>query len=288
VAALVKRGVLREHTFLNDADAVLLTRNPAGLATALKKISSAGNARMKVPLPAAHLWIADPLADWVGIFSSHPSMSDRVDVLSRMSGEISPEMLSKAEEAGVEYANRRKEPEFIRGSLSGGSKAPFDRLRANGSSNEIWGKGKGEGSVFRAAQKSLFSDHFLVHEKDTEIAEMKVDFNVPMGGWTAEFTDYYAEEEWPGRFALKSGGSVLARAEKIGLALSSLNLTYLNKPLYLKAHLQEHRFDILEGDQTIGSVYFSVDNTHEVEVEVPSGFPLALTLFILWLVLIRK
>ncbi len=80
----------------------------------------------------------------------------------------------------------------------------------------------------------------------------------------------------------------MARAERIGLALSSLTLTYLNKPLSLKAHMQERRFDILEGEQKIGSVSFSGDFIHAVQAVFPSSVPLPLTLFILWLVLIRK
>jgi heat shock protein HtpX len=269
VAVFIKRGLLREHTFLNDADAVLLTRNPAGLATALKKISSAGNAKMKVHLPTAHLWIADPLSGWLDIFSSHPSLSERVDVLSRMSGGVSPEILSEAEKSGMQYAKRRKD--------SGLSGVSLDR---------IWGKGKGESSEFRVVQKSFFSDIFLVYENGSEITEMKVDFTLQKGEWSAQFSDFQVEAEGPGKFVLKSGGTVMARAEKIGLALSSLNVTFLNKPLSLKAHMQQLRFDILESDQKIGAVSFSGGFSQAVQADVPSGFPLALSIFILWLVLI--
>jgi heat shock protein HtpX len=106
VGTLFLRAVSREQEFLADADAALLTRYPAGLARALAKIGVAGNARMEVNPALAHLYIVNPRSRGDGfldrILSSHPPIEERIDLLARMGG-VTPTMLEKAQQAGVEF-----------------------------------------------------------------------------------------------------------------------------------------------------------------------------------------
>jgi len=86
IATIIKLAISRKREFLADADSALLTRYPAGLASALEKIS-----KDKEPLEAAnkateHLYIVNPLtkSSLNNMFSTHPSIEDRVKALKTM------------------------------------------------------------------------------------------------------------------------------------------------------------------------------------------------------------
>ncbi len=100
----IYRAVSREREFLADANAVLLTRNPAGLAQALAKLNVAGHAKMPVNPATANLYIVNPLPAghrfWDRLLSSHPPVEERINMLGRMGG-VTPEMLERAREAVI-------------------------------------------------------------------------------------------------------------------------------------------------------------------------------------------
>lgn len=88
IASLIRMAVSRKREFLADASSAELTRYPAGLAAALRKI-----AEDKEPLEAAnkataHLYIANPLLDHKGklnrLFSTHPPIEERIAALEKM------------------------------------------------------------------------------------------------------------------------------------------------------------------------------------------------------------
>jgi Zn-dependent protease with chaperone function len=79
---LIKSAVSRQREFLADAAAVQFTRNPSGLAGALKKIGglsygsrlAAANAE-----EASHLFFGNGMREsWVGLLSTHPPLLDRI------------------------------------------------------------------------------------------------------------------------------------------------------------------------------------------------------------------
>jgi len=89
-ATLVQLAISRKREFLADADAVLLTRYPEGLARALEKISSDSNP-MKVNNSAtSSLFIDSPFkgkqkAQWfTKLFMTHPPIEDRIKALRGM------------------------------------------------------------------------------------------------------------------------------------------------------------------------------------------------------------
>ena len=92
VAQLIKLAISRRREFLADAGAVLITRQPQGLISALNKI-----AKDKEPLEAAnkataHLYIENPFknkkhgaVDWFsGLFNTHPPVKERMEKLKAM------------------------------------------------------------------------------------------------------------------------------------------------------------------------------------------------------------
>lgn len=88
IAQVMRMAISRKREYLADADGALLTRYPAGLASALEKI-----AKDKEPLEVAnkataHLYIANPLKNtsgWFdGLFSTHPPVEDRIRILKQM------------------------------------------------------------------------------------------------------------------------------------------------------------------------------------------------------------
>ena len=76
---LIKAAVSRQREYLADASAVQFTRNPDGLAGALKKIASSGGA-IKHPEAAelSHMFFADAMG---GLFSTHPPIMKRIQAL---------------------------------------------------------------------------------------------------------------------------------------------------------------------------------------------------------------
>jgi hypothetical protein len=87
IGLLFPLAVSRQRELLADADAALLTRDPPSLARALAKIAGAGNGPMKGSHAMAHLYIAEPRGAprwWTGIFSAHPPISERIELLAGM------------------------------------------------------------------------------------------------------------------------------------------------------------------------------------------------------------
>jgi Zn-dependent protease with chaperone function len=82
---LIKSAVARQREFLADAAAVQFTRNPMGLANALKKIGGLGHgSRLRNPMAeeASHMFFGNGVRNsWFGFFSTHPSLKKRIKLL---------------------------------------------------------------------------------------------------------------------------------------------------------------------------------------------------------------
>jgi heat shock protein HtpX len=86
-ALLSKFAISRSREYLADAGAVELTKNPDALISALMKISG-HDAVPRVPASLRAMMISNPFE---GLFSTHPSISDRVAKLQEMAGGRIPE-----------------------------------------------------------------------------------------------------------------------------------------------------------------------------------------------------
>jgi len=92
IARLLATAVSRRREYLADATGAALTRNPLGLASALRKLEAASAPTARIHQGTAHLCITDPmgrplnersgrLAD---LFATHPPIADRVARLQAM------------------------------------------------------------------------------------------------------------------------------------------------------------------------------------------------------------
>jgi heat shock protein HtpX len=85
---LISFAISRKREFVADATGVKFTRYSAGLKNALQKIKSeqvSVNDRKKFPKAVAPLFLSDPFkSKFVGLFSTHPPIDERISKLERM------------------------------------------------------------------------------------------------------------------------------------------------------------------------------------------------------------
>lgn len=85
VAKLIKSAVARQREFLADAAAVQFTRNPLGLAGALKKIgglTAGSKIRDAHASEVSHMFFGNGLSEsWFNVFSTHPPLLARIQRL---------------------------------------------------------------------------------------------------------------------------------------------------------------------------------------------------------------
>jgi heat shock protein HtpX len=88
IAQLIQLAVSRRREYLADASGALLTRYPAGLASALRKIAADKDALEVANKATAPLYIANPLKDAPhfldGLFDTHPPIEERIKRLEAM------------------------------------------------------------------------------------------------------------------------------------------------------------------------------------------------------------
>jgi heat shock protein HtpX len=89
-AALIQSAVSRRRETLADNTAVALTRNPAGLRSALEKLLDDGTVVRHTSRATAHLWIESPLdrehsGGWLNsMFDTHPPLKERIAALAEI------------------------------------------------------------------------------------------------------------------------------------------------------------------------------------------------------------
>ena len=88
IAQLIRLAISRKREFLADASGAMLTRYPAGLASALRKLAADTEPLEAANKATAHLYIVNPLLDHKGainkLFSTHPPIEERIAALEKM------------------------------------------------------------------------------------------------------------------------------------------------------------------------------------------------------------
>lgn len=90
IATLIQFSISRKREFLADASGALLTRYPAGLASALLKISQDKEVLEVANNGTAHLFIVNPFkgknfGSWfASLFDTHPPLAERIKILRAM------------------------------------------------------------------------------------------------------------------------------------------------------------------------------------------------------------
>ncbi|MFH1445638.1 MAG: zinc metalloprotease HtpX [Nanoarchaeota archaeon] len=90
-ALLVRMAISRKREYEADRKAALLTKNPMGLASALRKIEAMAKMRpLKGSNATSHMWIANPFKrdSFGNLFATHPPMEKRIAMLENMAIEI--------------------------------------------------------------------------------------------------------------------------------------------------------------------------------------------------------
>lgn len=90
IAGAVQAAISRQREYLADATSALTTRNPEGLASALRKIEQYGQPMKRANTSMAHLWFSNPLrrGGLSRMFATHPPIPDRVARLHEMGGKF--------------------------------------------------------------------------------------------------------------------------------------------------------------------------------------------------------
>lgn len=85
LAAMIQFAVSRQREYLADAGAVELTRNPQGMADALRRLSADSTPLPKANRATAHMFIVNPILNakgrenWNSAFSTHPPAAKRIE-----------------------------------------------------------------------------------------------------------------------------------------------------------------------------------------------------------------
>ncbi len=92
IGQMMAMAVSRKREYLADASGAELTRNPMGLANALRKIDRAAEPTASIKRGSAHLCITDPMGKslnskegfFADIFGTHPPIDKRITALQAM------------------------------------------------------------------------------------------------------------------------------------------------------------------------------------------------------------
>jgi Zn-dependent protease with chaperone function len=112
---LIKAAISRQREFLADASAVQFTRNPEGIAGALKRIGAAlFGSRLTNPraAEASHMYFAEGVS---GLFATHPPLTERIRRLDPQWDGRFPEPLTTAATAALAGGDAA---EFVGGAAS--------------------------------------------------------------------------------------------------------------------------------------------------------------------------
>lgn len=89
IAQLIQLAISRSREFVADSDGVAMTKNPAGLISALEKLGGDREPLEAANKATAHLYIVSPLANldakhkglFSSLFATHPPLADRIAAL---------------------------------------------------------------------------------------------------------------------------------------------------------------------------------------------------------------
>lgn len=99
---ILQSAVSRRREYLADATAVEFTRNPTGLANALKKIGATGagsRVRNSHAEEARHMFFAQASASMAGLFATHPPLIERIRALEPQFDPQTDEIWAKDDKA---------------------------------------------------------------------------------------------------------------------------------------------------------------------------------------------
>src|SRR5690606_610364 len=111
--------------YLADAGAVELTKNPDAMIGALRKI--AGHSEISAPSQVQEMFLDHPASRFSGLFSTHPSIDDRIAALVKFGGgrEAIAAAGPELPESSVPEFGRRDTPPTLPPSDGAGPSGPW-------------------------------------------------------------------------------------------------------------------------------------------------------------------
>jgi heat shock protein HtpX len=276
---ILQRSTLRQMTFLSDADAALLTRNPESLARALGKLGAGRNAAVSANQATAHLYVVDPQpgrSPWLsGILGVHPPLANRVRLLLRMSPGASLEKLEAAAQAGARFGKAAnlppEEPQT----------PATTRLLAHP-----------KGVFSHLPQLGSFSQEYTILEGETPVTDLKINPSQYGGSWSFDLERWEVSCDWgilglQRDYSLRANGELKGRAQKSGL-LSATHLVQFEGQTYVleKDSLFLRQFTLRKDGQSLGAIYPELPVKMTAVSALPATLPAPLKIFLIFLVLL--
>ena len=144
--------------------------------------------------------------------------------------------------------------------------------------------------MLRAEPKNWFSWDYPVYDDGAPVADLDLAWVREAGEVIIESVacTLYRESLLSGAFILEAGGFLLARAEKPSALFRTFEIAYDDRHHYtLQARSAFSRtFVLREGDRETGSIYPDHLFSRKMTVDLPEALPLAVRVFITWLVLL--
>lgn len=98
--SILQAMVSRQREYLADASSVQYTRNPEGLANALRKIADSDVSDMPRSGKAfSHLYFNEPSSFWSRLFATHPPVEARIEAIEGGAYKSAPAFPKKAEDS---------------------------------------------------------------------------------------------------------------------------------------------------------------------------------------------
>lgn len=276
---ILQQSTLRQMTFLSDADAALITRNPETLARALEKIGAGRNAAVSASQATAHLYVVEPQpgrSPWLsGILGVHPPLADRVRLLVRMSPGASLEKLEAAAQAGARFGEAAnlplEEPE-----------APVTiRLLAQPKS-----------VLSHVPQLARFSQEYTILDGETPVTDLEIIPSQFSGAWSLGLERWEVSCDWgmlglQREYSLRANGELKGRAQKSGL-LSATHAVQFEEQAYAleKESIFLRQFTLRKDGQSLGAIYPELPVKMTAVAELPVTMPAPLKIFLIFIVLL--
>lgn len=141
--------------------------------------------------------------------------------------------------------------------------------------------------MLHAAPRGMFSNDYVVRSDDGRMAEIDVSSWRERAELTLDGRSYRLERDGTGAFVLLEGDALVARAEKPSAFSSRFNLYSGSDTLVLRRlSMWSRGFGLYDGDREIGRIAPAGAFSRRANIELPAEWPLAVHLFVFWLVLV--
>jgi heat shock protein HtpX len=276
---ILQRSTLRRMTFLSDADAALLTRNPEALARALEKLGAGRNAAVPASQATAHLYVVDPKpgrSPWLsGILGVHPPLADRVRLLVRMSPGADLGKLEAAAQAGARFGESANLPPEE-------PAAPVaSRLLVQPRS-----------VLSHVPPLSRFSQAYTILDGETPVTDLEIVPYDYSSAWTLGLERWEVSCNWEmlglkRKYSLRANNELKGRVQKTGLLSATHEVQFEGQTYTLeKESVFLRQFTLRQDGRSLGAIYPEFPLKATAVAELPAAMPVPFKIFLICITLL--